>query len=105
MSAYMPTRPFRVRRRLFAQLCASRIVPADFGGRAEDDGIGDGKGYTRNHPLAIGTSEVDYLATLQRGIADVVAFEPTYLVVRCAAIAGVSVHEDLNPQSWGRHLC
>lgn len=50
-----------------------------------ETGRGAGLGTTRNYPLDVGTSEADYLATLDKALAGVRAFKPDWLVVRCVS--------------------
>lgn len=52
-----------------------------FTGRANERGVGKGKGYTRNFPLSKGTGDRVYDATLVRALQYIAAFHPKFLVV------------------------
>jgi acetoin utilization deacetylase AcuC-like enzyme len=50
-------------------------------GFASELGSGRGRGFNRNYPLALGTSDDAYLSALDVTLADVSGFEPAFLVV------------------------
>jgi len=52
-----------------------------FTGYVSERGIGKGKGYTRNYPLAKGTDDRLYDATLVRAVTYIKTFHPKFLVV------------------------
>ena len=61
-----------------------------FWGHAHERGAGDGMGYNLNLPLARGTGDDAYLATLDTALARITAFGATALVVAL----GLDAHED-----------
>lgn len=52
-----------------------------FSGRSHEEGIGKGKGYTKNYPLAIGTNWDTYRATLEQAITHIHDFQANALVI------------------------
>lgn len=50
-------------------------------GFIEETGEGNGKGYTKNFPLPLGTGEKKYLATLRQALKLIKEFNPEFLVV------------------------
>jgi acetoin utilization deacetylase AcuC-like enzyme len=75
--------------------------PYSSGFRSER-GHSKGRGYTHNFPLAIGTSDMQYLKTLQRALKEVTDFRPDFLVVSAGfdtfvadPIGGFSLSSDI----------
>ncbi len=60
-----------------------------FSGYADETGAEDGAGFHQNFPLPVGTGDEQYLATLDRAIHLVHAFEPRHLIVS----VGMDVYE------------
>jgi acetoin utilization deacetylase AcuC-like enzyme len=52
-------------------------------GFAREQGKGEGKGLTVNHPLALGTTDDQYLKTLAEALEQIQTFQPQYVVVSC----------------------
>lgn len=52
-----------------------------YAGFAEEQGGANALGTTINYPMAWGTSESDYLKTLDHALADLVAYDPAVLVI------------------------
>ncbi len=50
-------------------------------GFANEKGKGEGRGFTKNYPLPLGTTDKQYLTTLKKALKDIKAFAPTYLIV------------------------
>jgi acetoin utilization deacetylase AcuC-like enzyme len=47
----------------------------------DEIGVGDGKGFTKNYPLPLGTSSEGYMVALQKALAEISTFHPDYIVV------------------------
>ena len=58
------------------------ITPTDFTGAAREKGIGDGADTNFNYPLPRGTQDDDYCTTLKTATANILNFNPAYLLVR-----------------------
>ena len=50
-------------------------------GFADEVGVEKGKGYTKNYPLPITTTEQKYLTTLEKTLTDIHAYDPKFLVL------------------------
>ncbi|HEY2982415.1 MAG TPA: histone deacetylase family protein [Anaerolineales bacterium] len=60
-----------------------------FSGYADERGEGPGAGFHRNYPLAPGTDDAQYLATLRKALTLIREFEPAHLVIS----AGMDIYE------------
>jgi acetoin utilization deacetylase AcuC-like enzyme len=56
----------------------------------DEQGRGAGLGSTKNYPLPLGTTDTEYIRTLDRALEDVRVFAPDYLVVS----AGFDTYKD-----------
>lgn len=61
-----------------------------FWGYAGEKGVGEGKGANRNFPLPLGTSDEQYLDTVDKAVRAIRRFRPDFLVIS----AGFDTHKD-----------
>lgn len=70
------------------------VDPADFypfyWGAADEVGEGDGEGYNRNVPLALGANGIDFLQALSRLLSALAEFQPQAIVIAL----GLDAHKD-----------
>lgn len=67
---------------LYVSIHADPRVKFPYGsGFVEEKGKGKGLGFNKNHPLPLGTTDKQYLKTLQKAVQEVKKFNPKYLVV------------------------
>lgn len=50
-------------------------------GFVDEIGRGDGKGFTKNYPLSLGTKNSTYLRVLEKTIQDIENYSPAYLII------------------------
>ncbi len=67
---------------LYVSLHADSTVRYPYSsGFADERGHGAGRGYTRNYPLPLGTTNSEYLHALRQALRHIAGFVPDYLVV------------------------
>ncbi len=74
-------------------------------GEADETGLGEGKGYTLNVPLSLGSGEAEYRSAIGRQVLPALdAFSPEFLLLSAGfdALAGDTIsHVGLEPESFG----
>jgi acetoin utilization deacetylase AcuC-like enzyme len=69
---------------LYVSLHADPLVKFPYiSGFSDEQGRGDGKGFNKNYPLPLGTTEETYEKTLKKALEDIKKFSPDTLVVSC----------------------